>query len=178
MQTKGTRPAASIAAALAGGFVALAAPSGTRAEAYAGVGLGRAAVELNAFDESDSARKLIVGYIFDLPAVDFGVEGGYVDFGSPRDAGASLDISGLEAFAVAGVDLGLVGFFGKAGLMLWDADGSVPGISAGDDGSDPAYGVGVRFNVGSAEIRAEYERFGIDEVDDLNMISAGFIWRF
>jgi hypothetical protein len=178
MQANQTGAVGSITAALVAGFVALAAPTGASAEAYAGFGLGRASVELDGFDENDSAQKLIVGYIFDLPAVDFSVEGGYVDFGSPRDGGALLEITGLDAFAVAGVDFGLVGIFGKAGLMFWDADASAPGISASDDGSDPAYGIGLRFNVGSAEIRTEYERFEIDEIDDLNLISASVIWRF
>jgi hypothetical protein len=150
------------------------------AEPYAGVGLGKAAVELNSFDENDSAHKLIVGYIFDLPVIDFSVEANYVDFGSPNHgtAGTRLDLSGLDAFAVAGIDFGLSGLFAKAGVISWDADGIAPGFSGSDDGTDSAYGVGARFKVFSVVIRTEYEKFDIDAVDDLNMFSASVVWRF
>ena len=45
-------------------------------------------------------------------------------------------------------------------------------------GSDPAYGVGLRFTLGSIEIRGEYEVFDIEDADDVYMASAGLVWRF
>jgi hypothetical protein len=151
-----------------------------QAEMYVGAGLGKAAVELDSFDEDDSAQKLIIGYIFDLPAVDFSVEANYVDFGSPDDGttGSELEVSGVDALAVAGIDFGLIGIFAKAGVIVWDADAISPGFSTSDDGTDSAYGLGIRFNFSSLDVRAEYEKFDIDAADDLDLISASVIWRF
>jgi outer membrane immunogenic protein len=163
---------------LLGAILALGFLSTAHAEPYAGGGIGRAAVELGGFDESDTAKKLVVGYIFDLPAIDFSVEANYIDFGSPTDSGAELDVKGLDALAVVGVDFGLVGLFAKAGVISWDADAAGPGFSASDDGTDSAYGVGVRFNLASIDVRTEYEKFDIDVLDDLNLISASVLWRF
>lgn len=165
-------------------LIALAAMFGicstAGAELYIGAGIGKSDVEIDAFDEDDSSSKLIVGYIFDLPAVDFSVEGAYVDFGTPSHAasGTELELSGIDAFAVAGVDFGLVGVFAKAGVVAWDADALAPGFSMGDDGTDSAYGVGVRFNIGSVVVRTEYEIFDVEVADDLDMVSASLLWRF
>jgi hypothetical protein len=69
--------------------------------------------------------------------------------------------------------------FVKAGMASWDADLALDGISLGsDDGSDPAYGAGLRFMLGSLELRAEYEMIDIEDIDDVYMASAGFAWRF
>jgi hypothetical protein len=158
--------------------LSLAGTSAAWAEAYIGAGIGTAGITINSFDEDDSAMKLIAGYIFDLPAVDFSVEGSYVDFGSPSAADAEIEVTGLDAFAVAGIDFGLIGLFAKAGFIAWDADARASGFAGSDDGTDSAYGVGIRFNVGSLVIRAEYEKFDIDVADDLDMVSASLIWRF
>lgn len=159
---------------------ALGTVPAANAEMYLGAGIGKADVELDAFAEDDSSKKFIVGYIFDLPAVDFSVEANYVDFGSPNSGpgGAALDVTGLDAFAVAGIDFGLVGLFAKAGMIRWDADAVSPSIAVSDDGTDSAYGVGVRFNIRSLVVRAEYEKFDIAAADDLDMLSASLLWRF
>lgn len=160
--------------------LALGLSSVAFAEPYIGAGIGKSAVELDNFDEDDTAHKLIVGYVFDLPAIDFSLEGNYVDFGSPNDgaSGTELDITGIDALALVGVDFGVVGVFGKAGVIAWDADTLAPGFAGSDDGTDSVYGVGVRFNVASVFIRTEYEIFDIEAADDLNLFSASVVWRF
>lgn len=134
------------------------------------------------FDEGDFAYKVYGGYAFDLPLIDFGVELGYFDLGSPSAEilaeELAIDASGLSAFALAGVNLGPVGVFVKAGMASWDADLSFDGESFSEDGSDPAYGAGLRLMLGSLELRAEYEMIDIDDLDDVYMASAGFAWRF
>jgi hypothetical protein len=91
----------------------------------------------------------------------------------------SLDVTGWDIFGVAGIDIGPIGVFAKAGLITWDAEATVDGITeGGDDGSDPAYGVGAKFNLGSLEIRGEYEYFDLDSADDVYMLSAGFVFHF
>ena len=134
------------------------------------------------FDEDDSAYKIFGGFAFDLPVVDFGVELGYFNLGSPSfDSGVadvSLDVSGYAAFALAGVNVGPVGLFLKGGYTSWDADIQIDDLKGSEDGSDPAYGLGLRFTLGSAEIRGEYEVFDIDDADDVYMASLGVVWRF
>jgi len=134
------------------------------------------------FDDSDTAGKIFLGYIVDMPVVDFGIEAAYVDFGAPSEMifgeEFELDVTGLSAFGTLGVDWGLFGVFAKAGVVSWDADFIVDSVELGsDDGSDSAYGVGFRFTFSSVEVRAEYEVFDVEEVD-VDMISVGVLWRF
>jgi hypothetical protein len=139
--------------------------------------------EVFEFDEDDFAWKAYGGYNFDLPVINLGVEGGYVDLGSPSGdllgSSVGLDVTGWDVFALAGFDLGPVGVFAKAGIIAWDADAVIDGIQGeGDDGSDPAYGIGARFNLGSLEIRGEYEYFDIESTEDVYMLSAGLVFHF
>jgi len=160
---------------------------------YAGGSIGSATIAAEVpdigsvpidFDESDFGWKILGGYLFDLPVLDLGVEAAYVDLGAPSfdvlgDA-LTIDVTGLSLFGLAGIELGPVGVFGKVGMINWDAELSVSGFGevATDDGSDPAYGIGVRFALGSIEIRGEYEMFDVDDTDDVYMLSAGLVWRF
>jgi outer membrane immunogenic protein len=167
---------AAVLAALAGclGVPAAYADSGF----YIGGSLGDANVEVKdiGFDENDSAGKVFGGYIVDMPVVDFGVEVAYVKFGNP--SGASLlgplevDLNGISGFGMVGIDYGLFGIFAKAGVVSWDDD-----ISS-ESGSDSAYGLGFRLTFSSVEVRAEYERFDIADIDAVDMLSLGVLWRF
>lgn len=134
------------------------------------------------FDEDDFAWKVYGGFAFDLPLIDLGVELGYFNLGSPSfDAGASqidIDVSGYSAFGLAGLNLGPVGVFLKAGYASWDADIRIDDLKGSEDGSDPAYGAGLRFTLGSVEVRGEYEIFDIEDADDVYMASLGLVWRF
>ena len=131
------------------------------------------------FDEDDFAWKVYGGYAFDLPLIDLGVELGYFDLGSPSiDSDLSIAVSGYSAFALAGVNLGPVGLFVKGGIASWDADLAIADLRGSEDGSDPAYGVGLRFTLGSVEIRGEYEAFDIDDTDGVYMATVGLAWRF
>lgn len=174
-------------------FIALWPAGAANADSgfYAGGSVGTAATELDVedveFDEDDFAWKAFGGFNFDLVVVDLAIEGGYVNFGSPgaNVAGVDFDIDldALTAFGLLGLELGPVGVFAKAGLVSWDAEATIDGIGSDDDsGTDPAYGVGARFSIGSVEIRAEYELFDIDvdgaDSSDLSMLSAGLVWTF
>ncbi len=154
---------------------------------FAGGSVGSAATELDEFDEDDFAWKAFGGFNFDLVVVDLAIEGGYVDFGSPGADIAGLDydvdLDALSGFGLVGLELGPLGVFAKAGVVSWDAEATIDGIGSDDDsGTDPAYGVGARFSIGSVEIRAEYELFDIDvesaDSSDLSMLSAGLVWTF
>lgn len=139
--------------------------------------------EVFEFDENDFAWKAFGGYNFDLAVVGLAIEGGHVDLGSPSGdflgSSLELDVTGWDIFGLVGINLGPVGLFAKAGMISWDTDATIDAIGAGnDDGTDPAYGVGARFTLGTLEIRGEYEYFDIDTVEDVYMLSAGLAFNF
>jgi hypothetical protein len=153
---------------------------------YLGAGVGQASAsdidiegqELN-FDGDDTGYKALVGFNFGwIPLIDLAVEGSYTDFGNPEDNGVEVDGDALAAFGLVGVNLGPFGIFGKAGAANWDGNVSGRNISGDDDGTDPVYGVGARFALGSFQIRAEYEYFDIDVVDGIDFISASLLYTF
>lgn len=173
---------AAVLAVLAGSLVGPAAYADSGF--YIGGSLGDASVEVDdfGFDENDSASKIFGGFIFDMPVVDFAVEAAYVDLGSPSGTvfgdSFDLDVKAISAFGVAGLDYGLFGFFAKAGLVAWDTDIAVAGLQGSDSGSDPAYGLGFRLTFSSVEVRTEYEVFDISDIDSVDMLSLGVLWRF
>ncbi len=132
-------------------------------------------------DEDDTAIKLFAGYNFDLPAIDLGIEAGWVDFGEvdlPVLGDELLvDTSGINIWGIASLDAGLIDIFGKFGYIAWDVEASFQGLSESDDGSDIGYGVGVRFNLASIEVRGEYELYDLDGTD-LSMLSVGVAFHF
>lgn len=180
----------SVAAALLVSFIVFA-PAESEAGGYIGGSIGQSYIELDAgtpavpvnFDEEDFGWKLMVGYNFDFAVITLGVEADYVDFGAPSGdvlgSQIEVDANGFAGFGTAGFDLGPVGVFAKLGVISWDASFSVDGFDAGsDDGTDTAYGVGVKFGLASVEIRGEYEIYDIEDSDDVAMLSVGLVWRF
>jgi len=160
---------------------------------YLGGSVGSAAVEVvvddsipnpPVFDEEDFAWKIFAGYNFGItPVFDLGIEGSYVDMGAPsatvQGVSVEFDPTGWSVFGVVGFDIGPVGLFGKLGYLYWDADAVIDGVSAGStDGSDVAYGVGARFNLGSLELRGEYELFDIEDAEDVSMWTLGLAYHF
>jgi outer membrane immunogenic protein len=157
---------------------------------YLGGSIGQAGVEIEdtsgiqpvSFDEDDFAWKAFGGYNFDLPVVNLAVEGGYVNLGSPSGDLLGLptivDVDAFNVFGVLGIDLGPLGIFAKYGMVSWDAEITIDGLSDAEDGSDPAYGVGAKIGIGSVDLRAEYEVFDIEDAEDVSMISVGLVWTF
>jgi hypothetical protein len=161
---------------------------------FVGASIGSAQVEANVdsgdlptppptFDEDDFGWKLYGGYNWVLAKTfGFGIEGGYVNFGSPSatvlDTRFKLEPTALDIFATLGFDIGPVGVFGKVGYAWWDVDVSVDDLTVSDDGNDPVYGIGARFNLWSLEIRGEYEIFDVSDVEDVTLWSVGLVWRF
>jgi len=130
------------------------------------------------FDASDPGWKAFVGYR--LPIVKFlGVEAGYVDFGSPTDSNVTIDATGWDGFAVGALPLGPIDLFAKVGAIRWSTDVNIPGLGkSSDDGTDAAYGAGVLVHLSHIGIRAEYEKFEVQDTDNLYMLSVGVEWRF
>ncbi len=157
---------------------------------YVGGSVGSATVEidnigdlpgLGQFNEDDTSYKFFAGFDWQLSAISLGIEGAYNNFGKPnaniQGERLRIESTGLSVFGVAAVALGPIDLFGKAGVIAWDADAIVNSAVSSDDGSDPAYGIGLRFNAGRVQIRGEYEVFDFDEAD-LGMLSVGISYRF
>jgi hypothetical protein len=164
---------------LASGGAAVAADNGF----YLGGSVGNANVEIENlgglsgadFKGDDTAYKLIVGI---RPLDWLAVEGSYVNFGEAEDTVLGVPLKaegdGISAFVVGFLPIGPVDLFAKGGLISWDT--KVSGFDG--DGTDLAYGVGAQFRVWSIGIRAEYEIFDVDDVEDLSMVSIGATFTF
>jgi hypothetical protein len=145
---------------------------------YIGAGVGDASIKDSSFDASDSAYKIFGGYnIGFIPLVDFAVEASYVDFGKPSTSAGSVEATGLNAFGLAGLSFGPFGIFDKAGMLSWDSDATFGALNTSESGSDPAYGLGARFAIGSFSVRAEYEVYDLDGAD-LDMVSVSGAYTF
>ena len=180
-----------IMAVLLSGFLFLtpaAVFAGAESGFYIGGGLGSSTVALANtdptdsfdFDESDSGYKVFGGFNFGvIPLIDLAVEASYVDFGNPSGTllgGGAIDfeVTGINAFGLAGLSFGPFGVFAKYGVIDWDTKASI----GNDSGTDAAYGIGARFQISSLAIRVEYEEFDLSGLDDLYMASASLAYTF
>jgi OOP family OmpA-OmpF porin len=162
---------------------------------FAGGGIGQATVKFSEIDDEvgeidfsgdDSGYKLFLGYrMLDF----FAIQAEYVDFGTAEDvvgtAGdlrTAVDLSSFNAFAVGLLPLGPFDLFAKLGVVSWDADisATLDDITnrSSDDGTDPAYGLGVGLRFGSFAVRGEFEYFDVDDADDLYLISLSALYTF
>ena len=163
---------------------------------YVGGALSRTAIDSSIdvfgidFDDEDTAYKLIAG-IRPFDSVSF--EASYIDFGSAvfdnRDVVSDGVFAEIEAEAIDVQAVGYIGgevleFFGKAGIVYWDADavlqGGIGGIDLrdSDNGADLVYGAGIQAQFGSLAARIEYESFDVADADDVELWSFGLTWTF
>lgn len=122
------------------------------------------------FEDDDAGYKAFAGFNFGLfPMVDIAAELAYIDFGSVEDTilntPVELDTRALSGAGIAGLKLGLIGLFGKVGVVNWDTDLKSFNSDESADGTDPFYGVGAKIQLGSLAVRAEYEAFELDDVE-------------
>jgi len=158
-----------------------AAIAGAESGFYIGLGAGDSTVKSGDYSESDTAYKVLGGYnIGFIPLVDFAVEASYVHFGNPANTTTSVEVTGLNAFGLAGLSFGPFGIFAKAGVIDWGMDTTEGTVTNSESGTDPAYGVGARLAFGSFSVRAEYELYDLNsDVDvDVEMVSVSAIYTF
>lgn len=161
------------------------ATAGQESGLYVGGSLGQASLDFSIgnvkFDDDDTGYKLFAGYNFGvIPLLDLAVEGSYVDFGKASSIeilNTNIGVTAWDLYGLACLNLGPVGVFGKVGEVWWDSKSSVLKGIFDKSGSDIAYGIGARFQLGSLGIRAEYEIFDIDFVD-VGYLSVGASWTF
>ena len=138
---------------------------------YAGFAMGFSQTSDNGTSdfETDLGFKLVGGY---RVHPNFGIEVAYVDLGKLKNEepsfATSADTDGINLSVLALIPLSeTVDFYGKVGLMSWDAtykrtSGNIT-TTIKDDGDDVSYGGGVKWTVEGYDNRQyqlimEYER--------------------
>lgn len=131
--------------------------------------------QTGSFKADDNKYKIFAGWRF-FERQWFGVEAQYVDYGKFASGGSNAKATGFNLYALFSLKVWRFDFFAKGGFAKWDAD--VSGQPS-DDGTDPAYGVGVGFRILSKLwVRAEWERFEFDSNTDADMASLGAEFRW
>jgi hypothetical protein len=138
--------------------------------------------DVGSVELDDNSFKLIAGI---RPLDWLAVELNYVDLGSDSEEIAPGVNSKIDANAVTGSvlllkEFQIVDLYARAGLAHWKVDGSVTGSgSDSETGDEFTYGVGVGVHFGSLGVRAEYEKFQINDIDtDVNTLSVSFTYTF
>lgn len=147
-------------------------------------------------NKTDTAYKLQVGYQFNQ---NFAVEGGYVDLGKAKYSASFTGGNLSTEYKASGLNVAAIGIlpvtdafsvFGKLGVMNAKVDASAGGIALGNSASatkiSPNWGLGVSYDVNKQfAIRAEFEQFSkvgdaskIGQEADVNLLSAGAVWKF
>jgi len=169
-------------------------------------GQGNANTGVNAItaslDEKDSGYKLFGGYKFNKY---FSTELFYTDLGSASLSGNNGDTFSYAGStytfntnnANITFDAKTIGFSGvasypvhkyfepfvKIGLHRYDIKAKVNGsnftASASDTGIDLVYGLGFNIPINeSFDIKAEYEKYDLDEYNDTKFLSVGIAYKF
>jgi hypothetical protein len=141
---------------------------------YVGAGIGSSDLAVDGFSGNDFAYKVFAGFDFN-PYI--GVEGGYLNGGSPSDRGFDIEVDGW--------DLAVLGkwpvsdrfeVFAKLGYVWWDAETEGFG---GDSGEDLMYGLGVGFDLNDQfGLRGEWERMDIEDTDRADLWTVSLLFRF
>jgi OOP family OmpA-OmpF porin len=159
------------AAAAALGLLSFAAMAPQAAAADNGFYLGAGLTETNfdvdvdgiSDDFDDNGFKVIAGW---RPLNWLAVEANYLDLGGIDEDGLEIDSSAITLSGLVLAEIGIVDLYARVGMANWDTDFSVDAGSISDDGWEPTYGVGVGVHFGSIGVRAEYERFSTEALDD------------
>jgi len=137
----------------------------------------------------DGGFKLIAGYqalewlAFEANYSDLGKVDGFLDIvcipeeECPGDF--HLETRTLTVAALASVGIGPVDLFARAGFSSWttDATFAAPDTSEQLDGTDPAYGIGIRVNLRTLALRLEFEHQELD-ANSVDLISLGATYTF
>jgi hypothetical protein len=130
--------------------------------------------------DDDRGLKAIVGF---RPLDAFAIEANYVDMGETKvpisfpPSTLAIESEAISVSAVGLIPLPLVDLYGRLGVTHWESEASLFGASQKESGTDPTYGAGAQFRVGSFALRLEYERFDLDD-DSSDLVSVGFTYTF
>jgi OOP family OmpA-OmpF porin len=150
------------------------------AEFYLGAAYMNTSAEVQAsekFSTDEGGWKFLAGYNF---LKFLGVEAAYRDMGSLSDSENGVqfdaDLKSVDVSARGILPLGIFRPFVKAGYANLDTEFSIDDVKDSDTNWELLYGIGLDLNISKISLRAEYERFDVD--DDLDTISLGAYFRF
>lgn len=175
---------AAVALALAGAAqVASGADYETASGFYLGGGITQSRFDSNTFtlDHKDNGWKAIAGTRI---IRNLALEANYVDFGKARAPAAALvgptgtSASAISAFAMGVAPVGMADLYVKAGAARLRAKGQIEGVRFKDHSTGFAYGAGAAFNFARFSVRAEYEKYNVSSVRDLDLITLGAVYTF
>ncbi len=134
--------------------------------------------DVDLIDDTTIAWKAGLGYRGRYFAVE-------VDYRSLRELtaafpGADLTASttGFQGSMMLILPAGPVDLFGRGGWFRWKHESGIAAEITETKGTDFAYGVGIALRLGTFSLRAEYERFQVDFLRDLQMVTAGITIGF
>lgn len=132
-------------------------------------------------DDEDTSWKAIAGFrLHD----NFSVEANYIDFGEAQTGALPLigrafaEAKGFSAYAIGLIPVGPADLYAKAGAVHTEVEAGAGNFSIDEDSTEFAYGAGVQVRLGSLAARLEYEKFEIDAIDDLDVLSLGLTFTF
>ncbi|HEY6528258.1 MAG TPA: outer membrane beta-barrel protein [Cellvibrionaceae bacterium] len=170
---------------LAASCFSVGAWAGGESGIYIGGSIGQSSVEVDLldtdFEDENTAYKILGGINFGwVPALNLAVEVDYRDFGEFEEeySGFTSSITSIDLFGVVGVNVGPGSVFAKVGYFDADLERKFLGITDKSSESGTAYGIGAQFQLDAVAIRAEYEKFEMDDVDNLSMFSVGATYTF
>lgn len=147
------------------------------------------AVDTFHMTKDETAYKAAIGYNL-TPWL--GLEGGYVDFGSPSDhatlptfgrVDGKVDATGWEQFVVGSLPVGPIDLFAKVGAIESDirvkthSEALDAHRSEDESNSELAYGGGAAYEFGKLALRAEVETYNINKLDDMHLVTAGLTYH-
>jgi opacity protein-like surface antigen len=157
---------------------------------YFGIGAGESKFDRNcgntnvfSCDQRDTAWKVYAGGAMNDV---LGLEIGYTDFGTIQAQGGQTKAWAVPITLTAGLPLGPVRVYGKAGGLYGRTDVNAAPSTLFDTGHKSGwgwtYGAGAWFHVTpTIAVRADWDRYKMDFAggrDDVDMISAGVQFRF
>ena len=142
---------------------------------------------VDSWDEDDTAYKFFAGYrmnrflAFELDYINLGEPSGAVVPG--RNVDAAVD--GFAPYVVGTFPLGqYFEVYGRLGYYFYDATRGVQDeldnrVQFDEESEDLVYGAGIGANIGEKfNIRAEYEKFDLQGLDDADALWLTAAWRF
>ena len=142
---------------------------------------------VDSWDDDDTAYKFFAGYRLNR-FVSFELD--YINLGEPSGAvvpGRNVDaaVDGFAPYVVGTLPLGqYFEVYGRLGYYFYDATRGVEDeldnrVEFDEESEDLVYGAGIGANIGEKfNIRAEYEKFDLQGLDDADALWLTAAWRF
>jgi len=135
------------------------------------------------FSDSSNAMKVFGGWRFNR---FFALQADYVDFGDQSGrvatsvSPATNDVQGISPSVVGTLPIGPVELFGRAGFMIYEVDMNLTGGRIIDEsGTDMVWSGGLGLDIGDRlNLRLEYEKIDIEELDEAKALWLNAAWKF